>query len=205
MRPLPSEPYIPAIWSPDLKVGNDYLVSDGLNKYSVPFDLIGEKVNLRLTRDTVEVFYLGSRVAMHVRQHKILREPVVKPEHMTPEHQKYLNYNAQEFMDWASAVGPCTETVVRYFLTAGKEAEQGYKSCASLTKLEQRYGKKRLEKACERLLAFTGTPSIRTLNSILKNGQDRLELATEPEQPKAAKQHGITRGAAYFRKGGDNK
>ena len=31
MRPLPSEPYEPAIWSPNLKVGNDYLVSDGLN------------------------------------------------------------------------------------------------------------------------------------------------------------------------------
>ena len=59
MRPLPSEPYIPAIWSTDLKVGNDYLFSDGLNKYSVPFVLIGEKVNLRLTRDTVEVFTMA--------------------------------------------------------------------------------------------------------------------------------------------------
>ena len=48
MQPLPSEPYESAIWSPDLKVGNDYLVSDGMNKYSVPYDLIGEKVNLRL-------------------------------------------------------------------------------------------------------------------------------------------------------------
>ena len=65
--------------------------------------------------------------------------------------------------------------------------------------------KRRLEKACKRLLAFTSTPSIRTLNNILKNGQDRLELATEQKQPKAVKQHGITRGAAYFRKGGDNK
>ena len=205
MRPLPSEPYIPAIWSPDLKVGNDYLVSDGLNKYSVPFDLIGEKVNLRLTRDTVEVFYHGSRVAMHVRQQKILREPVVKPEHMTPEHQKYLNYNAQEFTDWASSIGPRLETVVRYFLTSGKEAEQGYKACASLTRLEQRYGKKRLEKACERLLAFTNTPSIRTLNTILKNGQDKLPLTKEAEQTRAEKQHGITRGAAYFRKVGEEK
>ena len=62
MRLLPSEPYEPAIWSPDLKVGNDYLVSDGLNKYSVPYDLIGEKVNLRLTPHTVEVFFRGSRV-----------------------------------------------------------------------------------------------------------------------------------------------
>ena len=112
---------------------------------------------------------------MHTRQHKILREPIVKPEHMTPEHRKYLNYNSQEFIDWDTTVGPRTEAVARYFLTSGKEAEQGYKSCASLTKLEQRYGKKRLEKACERLLSFTNTPSIRILSSILKNGQDRLE------------------------------
>ena len=124
---------------------------------------------------------------------------------MPPEHRKYLNYNTQEFMDWASAVGSHTETVARYFLASGKEAEQGYKACASLTRLEQRYGKKRLEKACERLLAFTNTPSIRTLNTILKNGQDRLALAAEQEQHNAVKQHGITRGAASFRRGGDGK
>ena len=81
MRPVPGEPYEPAIWSPDLKVGNDYLVSDGLNKYSVPYDLIGEKVNLRLTPNTVEVFFRGSRVAVHVRSKVFLREPVVKKEH----------------------------------------------------------------------------------------------------------------------------
>ena len=65
MQPLPSTPYEPAVWSPELRVGQDYLVSDGQNKYSVPFDLIGEKVVLRLTRQTVEVFYRGTRIAMH--------------------------------------------------------------------------------------------------------------------------------------------
>ena len=45
VQPLPSEALESAIWSPDQKVGNDYLVSDGMNKYSVPYDLIGEKVN----------------------------------------------------------------------------------------------------------------------------------------------------------------
>ena len=55
MRPLPVKPYEPALWSPDLLVGYDYLVSDGMNKYSLPFDLIGHKVNLRITRDTLQV------------------------------------------------------------------------------------------------------------------------------------------------------
>lgn len=45
MLPLPSEPYEPAIWSPDLKVGNDYLVSDGMNKYSVPYPISSKQID----------------------------------------------------------------------------------------------------------------------------------------------------------------
>ena len=203
MRPLPSEPYEAAIWSPDLKVGNDYLVSDGLNKYSVPYDLIGEKVNLRLTPHTVEVFFRGSRVAVHARSKVFRRDPVVKQEHMPVEHRMYLSYNEKEFTDWANTVGASTAAVVKYFLTSGKEAEQGYKYCASLTKLADRYGAVRLENACQRLLSFSSTPSTRTLSTILKNGPDRAQ--TEPEVQKALVQHGITRGADYFRKGGGSR
>ena len=203
MRPLPSEPYEPAIWSPDLKVGNDYLVSDGMNKYSVPYDLIGEKVNLRLTPNTVEVFFRGSRVAVHARSKVFRRDPVVKQEHMPMEHRMYLGYNEKEFTDWANTVGPNTAAVVKYFLTSGKEPEHGYKYCASLTKLSDRYGPVRLENACQRLLAFSSAPSIRTLSTILKNGQDRAQQ--EPTVQKEPIQHGITRGADYFRKGGSSR
>ncbi len=129
----PSEPYEPAIWSPDLKVGSDYLVSDSMNKYSVPYDLIGVKVNLRLTPNTVEVFFRGSRVAIHVRSKVFRRDPMVKPEHMSMERRMYLSYNEKEFADWANTIGPNTVTVVKFFLTSGKEPEQGYKYCASLT------------------------------------------------------------------------
>ncbi len=175
MFPLPSEPYEPAIWSPDLKVGNDYLVSDGMNKYSVLYDLIGEKVNLRLTPNTVEVFFRGSRVAMPVRSKVFRRDPLVKPEHMPMEHRMYLGYNEKEFTNWANTVGPNAAAVVTYFLTFGKEPEQGYKYCASLTKFSDPYGPVRLENACKRLLSFSNTPSIRTLSTILKNGQDRQQ------------------------------
>ena len=74
-------------------------------------------------------------------------------------------------------------------------------SCSSV----QPFGAARLENACERLLAFTSTPSIRTLSTILKNGQDKVATPKKPEVPKANTQHGITRGAAYFRKGGGSK
>ena len=53
---------------------------------------------------------------------------------MPVEHRMYLSYNKKEFTDWANTVGASTAAVVKYFLTSGKEAEQGYKYCASLTK-----------------------------------------------------------------------
>ena len=204
MKPLPTVPYEPAVWTPELKVGLDYLVSDGKNKYSVPFDLIGEKVVLRLTRNMVEVFYRGTRVATHLRSRTIQREPIVKAEHMPAEHRKYLTYNADNFMEWAASVGEHTAQVVKYFLTSGKEPEQGYKPCASMTKLAERYGVERMESACGQMISIASTPSIRTLSTILKNGYDsRMSAKVEEQQTEAA--HGFTRGAAYFQKGGAAK
>lgn len=202
MKPLPVTPYEPAVWS-TVKVPLDYLISDGKNKYSVPFDLIGEEVNIRLTRNFVEIFFHGSRVASHKRISRQQRDPIIQPEHMPMEHRKYLSYNADEFLRWAHTAGESTTAVVKHFLTAGSEPEQGYKSCASLTKLGDRYGLKRLENACHRVLEYTSKPAIRNISTILKNGQDNLppngNAAPEKVLPVS---HGITRGAAYFRRGG---
>lgn len=66
MLTLPVNAYVPAIWT-QATVGSDYLASDRKNKYSVPFDLIGEKVLISLTKNTVEVFFNGSRIASHLR------------------------------------------------------------------------------------------------------------------------------------------
>ena len=56
MLPLPAVPFEAAVWSM-AKVPNDYLISDGKNKYSVPYNLIGEKVDIRVTKNLVEVYY----------------------------------------------------------------------------------------------------------------------------------------------------
>ena len=42
MQPLPANPYEPSLWS-DQTVLLDYTVTDGLNKYSVPYDLMGNR------------------------------------------------------------------------------------------------------------------------------------------------------------------
>lgn len=205
MKPLPNGRYELAVWNPNIKVGTDYLVSDGKNKYSVPFDLIGEKVDIRLTGSTVEVFFHGGRVASHVRKPATQRDPIVNPDHLTPEHRKYLNYNTEDFTAWAKSIGDSTAKVTAYFLTAGKEPEQGYKACASLTKLGERYGSKKLETACTEVLKYTSAPSIRLLNTILKSGTfsggEAKSNASQTESSHGSSNaYGITRGAAYYGK-----
>lgn len=204
MKPLPLIPFEPAVWS-TAKVPFDYLITDGKNKYSVPFDLIGERVDIRLTKTTVEVFFHGSRVASHPRCLVARRDPVIQPEHMPQEHRKYLSYNADDFTVWAMSIGEDTAKVVEIFLTSGNEPEQGYKACASLTKLADRYGHERLECACRKTLELTARPSIRILSSMLKNGQDKVGTTDQTKTTSTVKTHGITRGASYFAKGGDDK
>lgn len=200
MLPLPNHAYEPAVWT-QATVGNDYLVSDGKNKYSVPFDLIGEKVQLRLTKNTVEVFFNGSRMTSHSRLTTVQHHPIVKTEHMPQEHRKYLDCTADDFKAWADSIGKHTSEVVLGFLKTGKAPEQGYKSCVNLMKLTEKYGKKKTEAACERVLSFTTVPSIRTIRSFLKNTtmQKTVEKNSESDN-----RYGITRGAAYFKKGGDS-
>lgn len=198
MIPLPVVPYEPSVWT-QATVGSDYLISDGRNKYSVPFDLIGEKVQIRLTKNIVEVFFNGGRVASHNRLSNPQRHPIVIQSHMPEEHRKYLNYNEDNFVEWGNSVGEKTSEVVKYFLKSGKASEQGYKPCISLMKLSERYGKSKFENACERMLAVSAMPTIRNISTFLKN--DKTQNAVEPKE-KSSKGHGLTRGAAYFKRGG---
>lgn len=199
MLPLPKHAYEPSVWKQQT-VGTDYLVSGGLNKYSVPFDLIGEQVQIRLTKNIIEIFFKGNRVASHKRLENYSVQPIVRHEHMPSNHREYLNCNADEFKEWAKSVGRSTEEIIKYFLTSGSIPEQGYKACVSLTKLGKRYGKKKLESACERMLAFSSSPSIRTITTLLKNSKGSNEPT---EQSDSSNKYGITRGAAYWKRGGD--
>ena len=202
MQQLPHNTYEPSTWS-DQTVHLDYTVTDGLNKYSVPYDLIGEKVRVRITRDAVEVFFHDSRVAVHLREQKRLKDPVMVPSHMPENHRKYLAYNSHDFLSWASGVGDSTRQVVRYFLESGRAPEQGFKSCVSLMRYAERYKNKRVEEACRDMLALDGNPTIRALSVLLKKPLSHRSQESPGKHPRRSR--GITRGADHFREGGDEQ
>ena len=202
MQPLPVNPYEPSVWSTQT-VLHDYTVTDGINKYSVPFDLIGESVDIRTTRDAVEVFFNGNRVAVHVRNSTRKRDPIIKPVHMPENHRRYLEYTSEDFKSWASGVGSNTLKVVKRFLGAGRAPEQGYKPCISLRKFSERYSEAKLEEACRQVLTFSGEPTIRGISILLKNPVK--ETVNKDGNNTKHRGQGITRGAEQFREGGDRK
>ncbi len=67
-------------------------------------------------------------------------------------------------------------------------------------KLVEKGSKERLEFACEKMLELSSVPSIRTIAVILKNGKKPERKTTYPAD---SEKYGITRGTAYFKKGGD--
>ncbi len=67
LRPLPAARYVLAHWTP-CRVNIDYHVQIERHLYSVPYQLIHERVEARYTTTTVELYYKGRRVTSHRRR-----------------------------------------------------------------------------------------------------------------------------------------
>ena len=189
-----------AVWKVATVQYNYHISVERMN-YSVPYEYIKQQVDVRLTRTTVEIFFAGTRIASHLRVHGRPNQYSTVEGHMPPDHQAYLQWNGERFVRWAEQIGQHTAAVVRLFLSAHKVEQQGYKSCMAMLKLAERYSSQRLESACQKALSYTSSPSLKSIQSILKSGQDKLLAEDAPAKPEEPKAHKFTRGAGYYKRG----
>ena len=199
LQPLPPVPFELAAWKVAV-VQYNYHISVDKQNYSVPYEHIKRKVDVRLTRSAVEVFFEGHRIASHPRLYGRPNRYSTSEAHMPPEHQEYLQWNGERFERWARQIGPNTLAVVKLFLSAHKVEQQGYKSCMALLKSAEKYSDARLEAACKLALSFTTAPSLKSIQSILRSGQDTFTEEPEPAKPSP---YSFTRGAEYYRRRDD--
>jgi transposase len=194
--PLPPRDFEMAEWGVATVQFNYHVAADKMN-YSVPYEYIKHKVDVRLTKNMVEIFYDGSRVASHVRRYGHPGQYATLPEHMPANHQAYNQWNAARFLSWARSIGEKTEIVVCAILASRQIEQQSYKACIGLLKLADKYSVARLEAACKRALSYTATPSLKSIQNILKTGNDKL-----PDESKRldsqSSQHAFTRGSEYY-------
>ena len=102
--PLPPREFEFAQWK-ICTVAYNYHISPDKMFYSVPCAYIKKKVDVRLTRSTVELFLDGERIASHPRKHGHLGQYSTLPDHMPEDHLKYIHWNAERFLSWARGHG----------------------------------------------------------------------------------------------------
>lgn len=193
--PLPSSRYELAEWK-SCRVNIDYHVAVDHNYYSVPHQLLGEEVEARYTHSTVEVLRKGKRVASHARlrgkgQHS------TRAEHMPAAHRAHAEWSPSRLIGWAEKTGAATGRVVAEILDAFRHPEQGYRACLGIMRLGKRYGRERLEAACERAEQL-GSCRYQTVKNILATGMDREPLDGNQPPASSVPAHGNIRGADYY-------
>ncbi len=194
LKPLPATQYELAYWK-KATVHLDYHVEVEGHYYSVPYNLVKKKLDVRYTAHTVECFYRNKRVASHLRSDLRGRHTTVK-EHMPIKHQKYLEWSPDRFKRWAAKIGPQTLLLTETLLAKRPHPQQAYRSLLGILRLEKAYGNKRLEATCCRALCINAL-SYKSIESILKNGLDHKPLP-QTQATTAPVQHKNIRGADYY-------
>jgi transposase len=130
LKPLPVEPYVFAAWK-ECRVALDYHVEIEKHYYSVPHQLLREKVWARITARTVEVFHHGKRVAAHMRSSSDRKHTTVR-EHMPSSHRRYADWTPERIRRQADAIGRQTSALVEIILRERTHPEQGFRACVGI-------------------------------------------------------------------------
>lgn len=193
--PLPTCPYEYAEWG-KARVNIDYHIEVEGHYYSVPFQLLHERLDVRLTATTIEAFHKGERVAAHPRS-TVRGAPSTLKEHMPSQHRFYAEWNPARFIQWAGKIGESTARVVEKILSTRSYPEQAYRSCMGIIHLERDYERERIEAAAQRALKFN-TCSYRSMKTILSTGLDRRRDTGEQPVQMSLPSHQNLRGQEYY-------
>jgi transposase len=165
LRPLPTRPFTVATWSTG-KVGPDIHVKVGKALYSVPWRLIGQRVDARETWTIVQIFHNGQLAATHARAERGRRTDMA---HYPPEKIAFAMRTPTWCRRRAAEIGPACRQVVATLLEVG--ALYRLRSAQGVLGLADKHSPSRLEAACARAIAV-GDPSYRTVKGILAAGAE---------------------------------
>jgi len=175
-RPLMTElpPVAPdlGVWA-QVSVHRDCHVQFEKSLYSVPFQLVGQKLWLRATDNTVTVFKDHHLAATHPRARTIGTRRTVR-EHLPPQAQTFFAHDRAWCTQRATDIGTACGQLIHQLLS--DRILERLRAAQGVLRLASRFGEARLEAACARALAHD-SPHYRTVRTILMGGHD---LRKEP-------------------------
>lgn len=150
LKPLPPYRFELQEWK-KAKVHIDYHISIHKHFYSVPHRFVGKTVDVCITQNTVDIFYLAERIALHPRDDTSGRFSTGE-DHMPPQHRHYLqeqrDASVEFFLKWAKSKGEAVYQYVNKFFELRIFPQQAIRACFGLKRLNEKFGDERFEKAC---------------------------------------------------------
>jgi transposase len=192
-KTLVGEPYQLADWK-KATVNIDYHIEADKHYYSVPYQYVHQKVEVRLTPATVEIFCKGTRIAAHGRSF-VPHKHTTTTDHMPAAHQEQGRWNPERILKWAETIGPCVVLLLKEIMAHRDHPEQGYRACLGVMRLGKSYSKERMEAAALRAIQYKAF-SFRSVKSILFRGLDGQSSPSSPR--KLPKGHDNLRGPGYY-------
>jgi len=199
LKALPSQRFEPFQWA-KARVNIDYHVTFDDRLYSAPHTLIGERVEVRATALTVEIYHAGQRVFSHRRSYGPKGTLVTCEDHRPRSHADYGKWPPERLVGWANTLGSNIARVVELTLSAYPRPEMGYRPVLGILRAAERHGTARFDAACARALSVSGrtAPRRKFIEAMLKQ---RLELApvTSSDHGRPLGHHDNVRGGDYYK------
>lgn len=166
--------------------------------YSVPYEYIKHKVNVRITQHIIEVFYQQTCICSHRRLHGYPGQYATTEDHMPSNHRQMSEWNGPRFIQWGEKIGKNTQIVIERLLESYRVEQQAYNGCRSILKLSDQYSPQQLEDACQTASSIIYAPRYKNIKRIIQMNQSKSK---EKELPHDSSEHALLRGGHYYGKG----
>ncbi len=182
------------------RVNIDYHVDFDERLYSAPHTLVGERVEIRASTTTVEIWYGGQRVHSHLRSYGPRGTAVTCEAHRPPSHRDYGKWPPERLVGWAAKLGPNVARVAEMPLAQYPRPEMGYRAVLGIIRVGERHGA-RFDVACAHALEVCGStaPRRKYIEALLKRGLERAPAGAQERLPLLG-HHENVRGSGYYDK-----
>lgn len=170
LRPIPNGRYEYAEWKYRCRVGENYYVNYDHSFYMVPYQLAHNYLDIKATKDIVEIYDGGVRVASYSRS----RQPdqyLKTPQFMYEPHRAMPEYTERQLNAWAQSVGPSTAHAFDKLLYDQNSRTNGLRTCLAIIKLAEHHPLPRIEAAIAKALELKSINKA-TVEAILRNGRE---------------------------------
>jgi hypothetical protein len=194
LKSLPVSPFEIVTWH-QAKVALDCHIQVTNTLYSVPYQYVGKRVDVKLGSKVVEIYLDYNLIKTHPKGSRGQR--VTDWNDYPPEKAAFFQRTPAWSRQQASLIGPSTRETVDTLL--GEHALHYLRQCQGILRLKEKYSPERLELACARANAF-GDPRYRTVKTILERDLDKQTLLFEPVRVAGAFLRGPEELCGYIKK-----